>query len=152
MLICVSTPSPLKRKKLKNMAYPHYIKLQSSGADWNLPPPCVASTAAVFLEAKRQKLQGQLLPVLFVSHWAADAESAVFLKAVPAAEPEFPSHSFIHVQNEQLTRYVSLIATLSVKSERLSAGNGNQELWSPYKNCSSPMAQHFFRKQRIAII
>lgn len=42
----------------------------------------------------------------------------MFLKATPAAEPEFPSHSPIHIQKGHLTRYVSLIATLKVKSER----------------------------------
>lgn len=56
--------------------------------------------------------------MLFLSHRAADAEIAVFLKATPAAEPEFPSYSIIHTQKEQLTRYVSLTATLRVKSER----------------------------------
>lgn len=68
--------------------------------------------------SKKASKQAQLLPVLFVSHWAADAGRAVFLNATPAAESEFPSHSIIQIQKDQLSRYVPLIATLRVKSKR----------------------------------
>lgn len=71
-----------------------------------------------FPSSNKASKQPQLLSVLFMSHWAADAERAVFLKATPAAEPEFPSHSIIHIQKDQLSRYVPLIATFRVKSKR----------------------------------
>lgn len=71
-----------------------------------------------FLWSKKASKQTQLLSVLFMSQWAADAERAVFLNATPAAEPEFLNHSIITIQEDQLSRSVPLIATLTVKSKR----------------------------------
>lgn len=86
--------------------------------DWLPSLLCLASITAAFPSSNKASKQPQLLSVLFMSHWAADAERAVFLKATPAAEPEFPSHSIIHIQKDQLSRYVPLIATFRVKSKR----------------------------------